>query len=173
MPDSVEKDGITICKADITTIDTDAIVNPSNTSLILGAGVSGAIARAGGPSIQKEMSGIGSCPVGGAVVTGAGLLKAKYVVHAVGPRMGEGEEDEKLRSATVESIRRAEELKLTSIAYPAISTGIFGYPVERCAKVMLTACREFLQSDSPHSLTKIIFCLFGDEAFEIFKKELG
>lgn len=172
MTGEMEKGGIELVEGDITALSRDAIVNPSNTNLILGAGVSGAIARAGGPSIQEEMSAIGGCPVGGAVATGAGSLQARYVIHAVGPRMGEGEEDEKLRSATVESLRRAEELKISSIAFPAISTGIFGFPVDRCAKIMVTACWSHLNSDKDVSLSNITFCLFGKETCEIFCKVL-
>ena len=172
MPNRTEKDGIELVEGDITSLEVDAIVNPSNVNLILGAGVSGAIAHAGGPTIQEEMSAIGGCYVGGAVATGAGLLKAQYVIHAVGPRMGEGEEDEKLRSATVESLRRAEELKISSIAFPAISTGIFGFPVERCATIMVSACRNRLNSGRDKSLSKITFCLFGKETFDVFKMAL-
>jgi O-acetyl-ADP-ribose deacetylase (regulator of RNase III) len=153
-------------------MDTDAIVNPSNTGLILGAGVSGAIASKGGPAIQEEMSRIGHCPVGGAIATGAGRLKARHVIHAVGPMMGEGGEEEKLRSATVESLKRAEELKISSMAFPAISTGIFGFPLDRCARIMLTAALEHFSTGRAVSLKRVVFCLWGDEAFGVFERAL-
>ncbi|MDH5756223.1 MAG: macro domain-containing protein [Nitrospinota bacterium] len=164
---------ITLIQGDLTAQDTDAIVNPSNTSLYLGAGVSGIIRAKGGDQIQAEMDKLGGCPVGGAKVTGAGKLKARYVIHAVGPQMGEGDEDAKLKSATVESMKRAAELGLMSIAFPAISTGIFGYPMDRCARVMIGAALDIFHSGQAGSVMKVVFCLWGAEAFELFKRELS
>lgn len=172
MPGKIKRGPVELIQGDITAMDTDAIVNPSNTSLILGAGVSGAIASKGGSSIQQEMSRIGHCPVGGAVVTGPGNLKARYVIHAVGPRMGEGNEDEKLRSATVESLKRAEELKISSITFPAISTGIYGFPVDRCARIMLSSALAHFASGGSVSLKRVVFCLWGGETFGVFEKTL-
>jgi len=163
---------ITLVEGDITALDTDAIVNPSNTSLYLGAGVSGAIRARGGDVIQAEMDKLGGCPVGGAKVTDGGSLNARYVIHAVGPQMGEGDEDEKLKSATVESLARASELGLFSIAFPAISTGIFGYPLDRCARVMIGAVTERFESGQGGSVMKVVFCLWGNDAFEAFRREL-
>ncbi|MDH5638439.1 MAG: macro domain-containing protein [Nitrospinota bacterium] len=163
---------ITLLQGDITALDTDAIVNPSNTSLYLGAGVSGAIRAKGGDEIQTEMDKLGGCEVGGAKATGAGKLKARYVIHAVGPRMGEGDEDAKLKNATVESMKRASELGLMSIAFPAISTGIFGYPVDRCAKVMIGAVMDLFDSGQAGGVMKVVFCLWGDEAYETFQRSL-
>lgn len=161
---------IELVKGDITEMETDAIVNPSNKKLYLGAGVSGAIRAKGGSVIQEEMSRLGGCPVGGAKITGAGSLKARYVIHAVGPRMGEGDEDEKLRSATREALKRANELELESIALPAISTGIFGFPLDRCANIMLSEVLDHLNSIASTSLTKVVFCLFDDEAYGTFSR---
>jgi len=163
---------ITLMQGDITTLDTDAIVNPSNTSLALGGGVSGAIRARGGDEIQAEMDKLGGCPVGGARVTGAGRLKARYVIHAVGPRMGEGDEDAKLKNATVESMKRAAELGLMSMAFPAISTGIFGYPVDRCAKVMIGAVMDLFDSAQTGGVMKVVFCLWDDETFDTFRRQL-
>src|SRR5689334_20064681 len=120
--------GITVelVKRDITDLALDAIVNPANSHLVLGAGVAGAVARKGGPSIQVECDQIGHCDVGSAVITGGGHLPAKHVIHAVGPRMGEGNEPAKLASATRSSLALADQQALTSIALPAISTGVFG-----------------------------------------------
>ncbi|MDH5542514.1 MAG: macro domain-containing protein, partial [Nitrospinota bacterium] len=105
---------IEIIEGDITLLDCDAIVNAANDRLILGGGVAGAIARRGGPSIQQECDRIGGTFVGGAVITGGGKLKARHVIHAVGPRMGEGDEDEKLRNATINSLKAADENGLKS-----------------------------------------------------------
>lgn len=161
---------IEIIRADITSVNVDAIVNAANSQLQHGAGVAGAIAREGGPEIQRESDAIGHVPVGQAVVTRGGNLLARYVIHAVGPRMGEGDEDAKLRSATISSLERAEELKIDSLALPAISTGIFGYPVDRCARVMLTAVRDF--EPRARSLKRIVFCLFGQPAYDTFQKAM-
>ena len=116
---------IELIRGDITECETDAIVNAANDRLILGGGVAGAIRKKGGPAIQEECNKIGGTFVGGAVITTGGNLKAKYVIHAVGPQMGEGDEDNKLKNATVNSLKVADENGLKSIAFPAISTGIF------------------------------------------------
>jgi O-acetyl-ADP-ribose deacetylase (regulator of RNase III) len=157
---------IEIVEGDITEMETEAIVNAANARLVLGAGVAGAIRTKGGPSIQEECDRIGGTFVGGAVVTGAGRLKARYVIHAVGPRMGEGGEDQKLRNATLNSLRRADEKAMKSIAFPAISTGIFGFPMERAAGIMLGAVQEHLEGET--GLERIVFCLFGQEAYSVF-----
>jgi O-acetyl-ADP-ribose deacetylase len=156
---------------DITEMDTDAIVNAANAQLILGGGVAGAIRRKGGPAIQQECNKIGGTFVGGAVITTGGNLKAKYVVHAVGPRMGEGDEDAKLESATLNSLKLADEHKLKSISFPAISAGIFGFPIERCAEIMLRATIEYLNTKT--GLQRVVFCLFGRESYAVFERQLG
>ncbi|NVM46547.1 MAG: macro domain-containing protein, partial [Candidatus Lokiarchaeota archaeon] len=117
---------IKLTQGDITDLATDAIVNAANAQLILGGGVAGAIRRKGGPIIQEECNKIGGTFVGGAVITTGGNLKAKHVIHAVGPRMGEGDEDNKLMNAVLNSLKLMDEHGLKSIAFPAISTGIFG-----------------------------------------------
>ncbi|TDI82836.1 MAG: macro domain-containing protein [Caldithrix sp.] len=152
---------------DITEQESDAIVNPANSSLILGAGVAGAIRSKGGPTIQQACDKIGVCPVGGAALTTGGNLKARHVIHAVGPRMGEGDEDEKLKGATLSSLKVADDNGLKSIVFPAISTGIFGFPIERCADIMLSNSIDYLKRDT--GLEKIIFCLYGQQAFDTFK----
>jgi len=162
---------IILTQGDITELSTDAIVNAANEDLILGGGVAGAIRKKGGPSIQEECNKIGRTNVGEAVVTGAGNLKAKYVIHAVGPRYGEGNEDEKLRNATWNSLLRATEKGCKSIAFPAISTGIFGFPKDRCASIMLKTAQEFLKQQET-SLEEVVFCLYSKEDLEIFEKTL-
>ncbi len=169
--EAVIKEGkrVKLIQGDITELSVDAIVNAANAQLILGGGVAGAIARKGGPSIQEECNRIGGTYVGGAVVTGAGNLKAKYVIHAVGPRYGEGNEDEKLKNATLNSLLRATEKECKTIAFPAISTGIFGFPKDRCARIMLTTVMEFLKSRGDTTLEEVIFCLYSKEDLEIFE----
>ncbi|NIV92305.1 O-acetyl-ADP-ribose deacetylase [candidate division KSB1 bacterium] len=159
-----------LVEGDITELNTDAIVNAANSSLILGAGVAGAIRKKGGPAIQEECNKIGGCPVGGAAMTTGGNLKAKHVIHAVGPRIGEGDEDAKLKNATLNSLKVADENNLTSIGFPAISTGVFGFPVDRCAGIMLRTAMDYLEGDT--KLERVVICLFGKETFETFKKTL-
>jgi len=160
---------IELVKGDITELNTAAIVNPANKYLKLGGGVAGAIRKKGGGIIQKECDTIGGSDVGQAVITSGGALKARYVIHAVGPRMGEGNEDDKLREATRSSLILADTYKLDSIAFPAISTGIFGFPLQRCAHIMLDTVYTYLQRDT--HLKRVIFCLFDQDALAIFQKE--
>jgi len=161
---------IELMEGDITKLDAEAIVNAAGPSLIMGGGVAGAILREGGQIIQEECNKIGPIDVGEAVITTAGRLKARYVIHAVGPRLGEGDEEKKLRMATLNSLKLADEHRLKSIAFPAISTGIFGFPKDRAAKVMLSATIEYLRGKT--GLEKVIFCLHGKDTYEIFCNEL-
>jgi len=155
---------------DITDMQTDAIVNAANAQLVLGGGVAGAIRRKGGPEIQKECDAKGPTFVGGAVITTSGNLKTKFVIHAVGPRMGEGDEEQKLKNATLNSLRLADENNLKSISFPAISTGIFGFPIDRCAEIMLGTTIEYLKDKT--GLQKVVFCLFGRVSFDVFAEQL-
>jgi O-acetyl-ADP-ribose deacetylase (regulator of RNase III) len=164
----INESRIILVEGDITELDVDAIINAANTQLILGSGVAGAIREKGGPSIQEECNRLGGTYVGGAVMTGAGNLRSRHVIHAVGPRMGEGEEESKLRNATMNSLLLAEEHRLESIAFPAISTGVFGYPVDKCADIMLTVVVEYLKR--PSNLKEVYFCLWGRENYNIFKE---
>ncbi len=163
---------ISLLQGDLTDLATDAIVNAANAGLQLGGGVAGAIRMKGGPTIQEECNRIGPIKVGEAAVTGGGNLKAAWVIHAVGPFYGEGNEDEKLRNATLNSLRRATGKSLKSIAFPAISTGIFGFPKDRCARIMLDAIADFLKNQ-PTSLEQVIICLWSKEDLELFEKTLG
>jgi len=164
---------IRLVKGDITRLKVDAIVNAANSWLKHGGGVAAAIVRAGGRVIQEESDRIvkqrGPVKVGEAVYTTAGFLEAKYV-HAVGPRMGEGDEDDKLRNATLNSLKLGEQLGLTSIAFPAISTGIFGYPRDKCAQTMLRTVREYVSSSG--KIREIVFCLYDEETYMIFEETL-
>lgn len=163
---------ISLLRGDLTDLTTDAIVNAANAGLQLGGGVAGAIRMKGGPTIQEECNRIGPIKVGEAAVTAGGNLKAAWVIHAVGPFYGEGNEDEKLRNATLNSLRRATEKSLKSIAFPAISTGIFGFPKDRCARIMLDTIADFLRSQ-PTSLEQVVICLWSKEDLELFEKTLG
>ena len=166
----INKSKITLVQGDITEQATDAIVNPANSGLVLGGGVAGTIRRKGGPTIQEECNRIGGTPVGTAVITTGGNLRAKHVIHAVGPRMGEGDEDNKLRSATLNSLKVADENSLKSLTFPAISTGIFGYPIERCADIMLPTVADYLCGET--GLEEVRFCLWGQEAYAVFAQAL-
>src|SRR5438552_1185356 len=134
---------IRLVKGDLTEERVDAIVNAANSHLAHGGGVAGAIVRKGGAVIQEESDRIGFVPVGNVALTGAGALPAGHVIHAVGPRMGEGDEDNKLRSAGRNSLEMAHEKGFRSIALPAISSGIFGFPKDRCAEILLQAAMDF------------------------------
>jgi len=161
---------IELIRGDITEQDVDAIVNPANRHLQMGGGVAGAIRMKGGKEIQDECDRIGSIEIGNAVITGGGRLTARHVIHAVGPRMGEGDEDRKLKDATSNSLKVADENSLKSLAFPAISTGIFGYPLDRCAAVMLMTTKEYLMGET--GIEKVVFCLFDSLALDTFEKVL-
>ncbi len=156
---------------DITERDVDAIVNAANSYLQHGGGVAGAIVRKGGQIIQDESNKVGFVPVGSAAVTTAGKLPAKFVIHAVGPRMGEGDEDNKLKNAVVSSLKLATEKGITSISMPAISSGIFGFPKDRCAHILVTEAKKFLSSHRDTPLEVVEFCIFDEHTLSFFKQE--
>ena len=160
-----------LLQGDITEMTTEAIVNAANAQLILGAGVAGAIRKKGGPKIQQECNKKAPTFVGGAVITTAGNLKAEYVIHAVGPRMGEGNEDEKLKNATLNSLKLADGNAIKSISFPAVSTGVFGFPLQRCAEIMLATTIDYLKGGT--CLEKVVFCLFDHRAYETFADQLS
>ncbi len=169
---SIQMNGthLELLEGDITELDVEALVNAANEELKLGTGVAGAIREKGGPSLQKECNRIGGTPVGTAVITGAGDLAAKHVIHAVGPKMGEGDEDRKLSSAVRSALALADRHRLRSIALPAISTGVFGFPVDRCARITLTEIHRYLQGGT--KLERVVVCLYNDETFDTFRREL-
>ena len=159
-----------LLEGDITELDVDAIVNAANEHLSLGTGVAGAIKKKGGESIQRECTRIGGALVGTSVMTTAGELKAKRVIHSVGPRMGDGDEDRKLASAVRSALALADRHQLRSIAIPAISTGNFGFPIDRCARILLTEIHRYLQGGT--KLEHVVVCLYGDDSFQVFRREL-
>ena len=171
MESIVNQTCLDLVRGDITEQVVDAIVNAANSQLILGGGVAGAIRQKGGPAIQDECNQKAPIKVGQAVITTASRLKANYVIHAVGPRMGEGDEDRKLANATLSTLKVADENNLSSIAFCAISTGIFGYPMDRCAKLMLQNTIAYLKGVT--GLKKVVFCLYNRDAYEIFCEELS
>lgn len=168
---TVARDRLRIVEGDITLLDVEAVVNAANKNLQLGGGVAGAIRRRGGPAIQAECDRLAPIEVGEAAITGGGNLKARYVIHAVGPVNGEGDEEAKLARATLSSLRIAAERKIKSLAFPAISTGIYGFPLQDCSRVMLRVSLDFLKKNSYPR--EIVFCLYGAEAYEVFRKTLA
>jgi O-acetyl-ADP-ribose deacetylase (regulator of RNase III) len=174
MAHKINNTEIEIIKGDITQLDADAIVNPANNYLIHGGGLAAAIVRHGGQIIQQESKKIGFVPTGHAVYTTAGHLKAQIVIHAVGPRYKDGNsgEAEKLASAVKTALDIADKKKLQSIALPAVSSGIFGYPIGACAEVITKAVAEFLSATEETTLEKVIICLFDDEAYKEFEKQV-
>lgn len=168
---------IEIHLGDITAMDTDAIVNAANNQLILGAGVAGAIRRAGGPSIQEECDAIGPIPLGEAALTGAGALKARHVIHAASMGPGAPTTARSLEDATRNALRRAEERHLESIAFPAIGTGIAGFPLDDCARIMIAAVLahfgERERRGRTGTLRRVCFVLFDEAARDTFAETLA
>lgn len=164
---------VSFVQDDITEQDTEAIVNAANSSLMGGGGVDGAIHRAGGPAILEEckkiVSRIGSLPPGQAVITTGGDLKSRYVIHTVGPiwRGGERNEAETLEAAYKNSLTLAHSKGVKTVAFPSISTGAYGYPVEKAARVAVRAVRDFV-SENP--LEEVRFVLFSKGDFEAYRK---
>jgi O-acetyl-ADP-ribose deacetylase (regulator of RNase III) len=163
-----------LVQGDITEQDTEAIVNAANERLIPGGGVDGAIHRKGGPSILEELRNkYTHCPTGQAVITGAGNLKARYVIHAVGPiyKDGKSGEPELLSSAYKNSLLKALEYNINSISFPALSTGAYGYPLEEAAKIALKTIIDFLKENKKPKLVR--FVLWGEESYKTFEKVLN
>lgn len=162
---------IEIVLGDITEMDVDAIVNAANTDLKLGSGVAGAIREKGGPSIQHECDQVGRVRLGQVAVTGSGELKARHVIHAAGMDLGDEISKESLKAATVNSLVKASELQLKTLAFPAIGTGVGNLPVNECAEIMLGIANEFL-NNKQSSVEKIYFVLFDENSYQIFKSAL-
>jgi O-acetyl-ADP-ribose deacetylase len=158
---------IVIQQGDLTEMDVDAIVNAANNDLILGAGVAGAIRRKGGESIQEECHSIGTIPVGYAAITGAGNLKARQVIHAASMSLrGFRTTAKSLRTSTAHALRLAAERGLKTIAFPAIGTGVSGFPVDECAEIMLREAAEHLGGET--SIQTVYFVLFDAGTLDVF-----
>ena len=164
------KEKIRILQGDLTDQAVDAVVNAANSRLQLGGGVAGAIRRRGGMSIQDECDQIGAIPLGEAAVTGAGQLKARYVIHAASMRLGQATSEENLRLSTRNSLLRAREKGLRSVAFPAVGTGIAGFPMRRCAEVMLEEAAEHLGGET--SVEDVRFVLYDSAAYQTFREVL-
>ena len=160
---------IVIQQGDLTEMDTDAIVNAANNDLHLGAGVAGAIRRKGGEEIQRECDAIGSIPVGYAAITGGGKLAARHVIHAASMQLGGKTNAAHLRTSVAHSLRIATERGLKTIAFPAVGTGIAGFPLDECATIMLQEAMQHLKGKT--SLEKIYFVLFDDRACDVFTRK--
>ena len=159
---------ILLIKGDLTEQDTDAIVNAANNDLQLGGGVAGAIRRKGGDMIQEQCNAIGSIPVGGAAITSGGNLKAHYVIHAASMQLGGQTTAHALRSSTAHSLRIAAQKSFKTIAFPAVGTGIAGFPMKECAEIMLAEAADHVKRGT--SLEEIYFVLFDDAALKTFEK---
>ncbi len=162
-----------LIKDDITQLDVDAIVNAANTNLLPGGGVCGAIHRAGGPAIAAECRQLQHCPAGEAVVTTGGNLKARNVIHAVGPvwQGGNFNEEELLASAYRNSLKRAVEINAKTIAFPNISTGIYGFPKASAAGIAVRSVKDFIAIDQ--RIDRVVFCCFDEENYELYRNLLN
>lgn len=165
-----------LAQGDITNQDTDAIVNAANSSLLGGGGVDGAIHRTGGPRILAECRPLGGCATGDAKITTGGRLKARYVIHAVGPvywRKGPERAAELLASAYRRSLEVAAEHDVRSVAFPAISTGAYGYPMDDAALVALQAVIDYLETQEDHGIRLVRFVLYSAQAYQVFQRVLS
>jgi len=161
---------IKVVQGDITDLEVDAIVNAANNHLWMGAGVAGAIKKRGGKGIEDEAMRKGPIPIGEAIVTSAGKLKTKYVIHAAVMGQDLVTNVEYIKNATLNSLKRAEELKIKSIAFPAFGTGVGGIPMDRCARIMLDQVKDF--SKKIKYLKEVLFVLFDKQSYEIWSIEL-
>ena len=168
----INKRVLSLTEGDITKQDTEAIVNAANKSLLGGGGVDGAIHRAGGPEILKECRKIGGCEKGEAVITTGGDLRAKYVIHTVGPvyRDGLHNEPKFLGNSYLNSLKLASSKGIISISFPSISTGAYGYPLEEAARIALKTAAKYLKENSDINLIR--FVLFGKDALAVYEKVL-
>jgi len=159
---------IEVRQGDLTEMDADAIVNAANNDLQLGGGVAGAIRRKGGPRIQAECDEIGAIPVGGAAITSGGNLKARHVIHAASMQLGGGTTAQALRSSTAHALRIAAQKGLKTIAFPAVGTGIAGFPLRECAEIMLRETAKHFEGRT--SLEKVYFVLYDKDALSAFEE---
>jgi O-acetyl-ADP-ribose deacetylase len=168
------KKTLKLVSGDITERDVDVIVNAANSYLKHGGGVAAAIVRKGGIIIQEESDKIGFVPVGSSAITKAGRLPCKAIIHTVGPRMGEGNEDTKLRAAIRNSLELASDRKFKSISMPAISSGIFGFPKDKCAEILTGEAKNFLVNNNNITCLEIVeFCIIVNKTTAYFKREFA
>jgi len=161
---------IEVYQGDITQLKLDALVNAANNRLWMGGGVAGALKRAGGKEIEAEAVCKGPIPIGEAVVTGAGRLKARYIIHAAVMGQDLQTDEEKIKQATKNSLLRAEEIGIKSVAFPALGTGVGGFPLDECARIMIGEVLKY--SAGKTGLEKVVFALFNEQDYQAFKQEL-
>ncbi len=175
METELGKTKFSLIQGDITLQETEAIVNAANTSLLGGGGVDGAIHRAGGPKILEECKAIrakqGGCPTGEAVITSGGNMKAKYVIHTVGPVWSGGSRNEEqlLRNAYYNSLNLAMEKGIKSVSFPSISTGVYRFPIDKASRIALNTVKEFLQK---HNFVEVRFVLFSERDLKVYEDAL-
>lgn len=167
------RDRVSCILGDITTCEVDAIVNAANTTLLGGGGVDGAIHRVAGPELLKECKTLGGCPTGQVKMTKGYKLKAKFILHAVGPvwRGGENDEDTLLRNCYLNSLKMVHENKFHSVAFPAISTGIYAFPIERACQIAVSTIAEFINNHEDPQ--EILLVCFNSDTFNTYKRLLG
>ena len=170
MEKSVSGVKIKVVQGDITEMEVDAIVNAANNFLWMGAGVAGAIKRKGGGEIEDEAMKKGPISVGEAIVTSAGKLKAQYVIHAAVMGQDLITNEEYMKNATSNSLKRAEELKINSVAFPAFGTGVGGFPMDRCARIMLDEVKDF--SKKSKYVKEVLFVLFDKKSYDVWSVRL-
>jgi O-acetyl-ADP-ribose deacetylase (regulator of RNase III) len=175
METEIGKTKLSLIQGDITLQETEAIVNAANTSLLGGGGVDGAIHRAGGPKILEECKAIrvkqGGCPTGEAVITSGGNMKAKYVIHTVGPVWSGGNRNEEqlLRNAYYNSLNLAREKGIKSVSFPSISTGVYRFPIDKASRIALNTVKEFIQE---HNFVEVRFVLFSERDLKVYEDAL-
>jgi len=162
---------IEVHHGDITRLELDALVNAANNRLWMGGGVAGALKRAGGKEIEIEAVTKGPIPIGEAVVTGTGKLKARYIIHAAVMGQDLKTDSEKIRQATRNSLLRGDELGVKSIAFPALGTGVGGFPLDECAKIMISEVLQYAAQKT--GLERVVFALYDETAYQAFKQELN
>jgi O-acetyl-ADP-ribose deacetylase (regulator of RNase III) len=172
MPDElkIKQSVIRLANGDITDLEIEAFVYYARPDLILGSGFGGAISVRGGPKIQEELKRFGTLGTGQAVVTTGGSMKAKYIIHAVGPRFQEEDTEGKLRTTIQNVLRLAEEKKIRSLAFPAMGAGFYGVPLDLCARVILGTAKEYLQNAS--MLQEVVICLRDSREYQPFQEQL-
>ncbi len=161
------QDKVELKLGDITQIEVDAIVNAANNDLILGGGVAGAIRRSAGPAVQEECNNIGTIPLGEAAVTGPGQIKAKYIIHAASMSLGSWATESNLRKAIKNSLLRAEEKGVKTLAFPAIGTGVAGFSIDKCAQVMFEIISDYFNGQS--AIEKVYLVLYNEKTFNVFQ----
>ena len=161
---------VRLIKDDVTDLDVDAFVFYAQSDLVLGTGFGGAIGVRGGPSIQKELDELAPVGIGEAVVSDAGKLKAKHVIHAVGPKFQEEDTEEKLRTTVLNSLRRAEDVGVERLAFPAMGAGYYGIPSELCASVMLDVIKSYLEGET--GMKEVVICVLDTGQYNAFKAQI-